>query len=68
VVRTSPDHGTGYDIAGKNQASAQSMLSAIYMAMDICKNRHTYGEITSNPLEIKVFETRNAPDRTYLPE
>ena len=68
VVRTSPDHGTGYDIAGKNMANAQSMLSAIYMAIDICKNRRTFGEITSNPLEIKVFETRNAPDRTYLPE
>ena len=68
VVRTSPDHGTGYDIAGKNQADAQSMLSAIYMAIEICNNRKTFGEITSNPLEIKVFETKNAPDRTYLPQ
>ncbi|MBQ7253948.1 MAG: 4-hydroxythreonine-4-phosphate dehydrogenase PdxA, partial [Bacteroidales bacterium] len=68
VVRTSPDHGTGYDIAGKNQASARSMLFAICMAIDVCKNRQTYAEITANPLEIKVFETKNAPDRTYLPE
>lgn len=68
VVRTSPDHGTGYDIAGKNLANPQSMMSAIYMAMDICRNRRTYSEITANPLEIKVFETKNAPDRTYLPE
>lgn len=68
VVRTSPDHGTGYDIAGKNMASAQSMLSAIYLAQDICRNRRTFSEITSNPLQIKVFETKNAPDRTFLPE
>ena len=67
-MRTSPDHGTGYDIAGKNMASAQSMLSAIYLAQDICRNRRTFSEITSNPLQIKVFETNNAPDRTFLPE
>ncbi len=38
-VRTSPDHGTGYDIAGKGQASAESMRSAIYMALDVYRNR-----------------------------
>jgi len=42
IVRTSPDHGTAYAIAGKNQASSDSMLKAIYMAMDICKNRKEY--------------------------
>ena len=39
VVRTSPDHGTAYDIAGKNQASAASMREALYLACDILKNR-----------------------------
>ena len=39
VVRTSPDHGTAYDIAGKNQASATSMREAIYLACDILKSR-----------------------------
>ena len=39
VVRTSPDHGTAYDIAGKNQANATSMREAIYLACDILKNR-----------------------------
>lgn len=39
VVRTSPDHGTAYDIAGKNQASATSMREAIYLACDILRNR-----------------------------
>lgn len=39
VVRTSPAHGTAYDLAGKNIASAQSMRNAIYLAIDILRNR-----------------------------
>jgi len=39
VVRTSPDHGTAYPIAGKNQASEQSMREAIYLAVDILKHK-----------------------------
>lgn len=68
VVRTSPDHGTGYDIAGKNLANPRSMLYALYMACDVCHHREVYREITANPLQIKVFESKNAPDRSYLPE
>lgn len=50
VVRTSPDHGTAYDIAGEDKASAQSMLQAIYLAIDTHRNRLIYDEISSNPL------------------
>lgn len=39
IVRTSPDHGTAYDIAGKNIASENSMREAVYLACDIIKNR-----------------------------
>lgn len=39
IVRTSPAHGTGYDIAGKNIADEQSLRSAIYLAIDILRNR-----------------------------
>ena len=39
VVRTSPDHGTAYNIAGKNLADESSMRQAIYMACDIVKNQ-----------------------------
>lgn len=52
VVRTSPDHGTAYDIAGKNIASEQSFKSALYSAIDIYKNRKLHGEITENPLPV----------------
>ncbi len=55
VVRTSPDHGTGYDIAGKNLASADSIRNAIFLGLDIVQNRETYKEMTANPVEkVKV--------------
>lgn len=50
IVRTSPDHGTAFDIAGENKASEQSMRSAIYLAIDIYKKRQFVKEIHSNPL------------------
>lgn len=50
VVRTSPDHGTAFDIAGKNQASASSMRQAIFTALDVFRNRKEYDEITADPL------------------
>jgi len=50
-VRTSPDHGTGYDIAGKNLADESSFKKAIYTAIDIFKNRKLYQEINANPLQ-----------------
>ncbi|MFN4082155.1 MAG: 4-hydroxythreonine-4-phosphate dehydrogenase PdxA [Bacteroidia bacterium] len=50
-IRTSPDHGTAYNIAGKNQASEQSMRNAIYMAIDLWNNRNNNLELKANPLE-----------------
>ena len=55
-VRTSPDHGTGYDIAGKNEANEQSMRQAIYSAIDIFRNRERYAEMTQNPLRRMYFD------------
>jgi 4-hydroxythreonine-4-phosphate dehydrogenase len=56
IVRTSPDHGTAFDIAGKGKASANSMRQAIYTAMDIYRSRINYRELTSNPLQSQVKE------------
>ncbi len=50
VVRTSPAHGTAYEIAGKNEASPDSFREAVYMACDIFRNRLRYKEMSSNPL------------------
>jgi len=54
VVRTSPDHGTAYDIAGKNVASEESFRNAIYTAIDIFKTRKQYVEASANPLSISL--------------
>lgn len=53
LVRTSPDHGTGFDIAGQNLASESSFREAIYAACDILKNREISKEISKNPLPVK---------------
>ena len=52
IVRTSPDHGTAYDIVGQNKASEQSMRNAIYVAIDVYRNQQFLKEITANPLPI----------------
>ena len=49
-VRTSPDHGTAFDIAGRWEASEVSMREAIYLAIDILRNRARYEHMTRNPL------------------
>jgi 4-hydroxythreonine-4-phosphate dehydrogenase len=56
IVRTSPDHGTGFDIAGKNQASEESFRQAVYRAIDIFEKRKEYKEITLNTLKISNFK------------
>ncbi|MFW5820310.1 MAG: 4-hydroxythreonine-4-phosphate dehydrogenase PdxA [Bacteroidota bacterium] len=50
VIRTSPAHGTAYDLAGKNEAHYGSFLKAIYLAIDTYRNRSKHAEITKNPL------------------
>lgn len=50
-VRTSPDHGTAYDIAGKNQASEVSFREALFTAMHIVKHRRETAELNENPLQ-----------------
>lgn len=59
-VRTSPAHGTAYEIAGKGEASLDSFRKAVYLAVDIFNNRKMYKELNKNPL--KTNHT-NEPDR-----
>jgi 4-hydroxythreonine-4-phosphate dehydrogenase len=58
-VRTSPDHGTAYDIAGKDVASPDSMRAAMFLACDIFNNRMLYSEISKNPLATGKMEKEN---------
>ena len=60
-VRTSPDHGTAYDIAGRGVADAQSMRSAIYMALDALRNRRNHQQAVANPLP-KLYQERPSRD------
>lgn len=59
VVRTSPDHGTAYDIAGKFIASTGSFRNAIYLALDIYKNRKKWDEMNKNPLSVSTDSNQN---------
>lgn len=62
IVRTSPDHGTAFKIAGKGQADEQSFTAALHLALNIQRNRLVHSEITENPLQTKVerHKDRNA--------
>ncbi len=55
-VRTSPAHGTAYDIAGKDLASADSMREAMYVACEIFQNRKLWKELKQNPLPLGRYE------------
>ena len=50
VVRTSPDHGTAYEMAGRDEADPRSMISSIYTAIDIFRNRLAYDDLLENRL------------------
>lgn len=52
-IRTSPDHGTAYDIAGKGIADYNSFKEAVYLALDIYNSRNQYAEISQKPLKTK---------------
>jgi 4-hydroxythreonine-4-phosphate dehydrogenase len=60
IVRTSPAHGTRYDIAGKGLASPTSLRDALFLAMEIYENRKIQDELGVNPLKIKT----NHPKKT----
>ncbi|AIM38710.1 4-hydroxythreonine-4-phosphate dehydrogenase [Sphingobacterium sp. ML3W] len=53
IVRTSPDHGTGYDIAGQNVAAHESFMEALFQAVHIVKRRREQEELSQNPLAFR---------------
>lgn len=61
VIRTSPAHGTAYSLAGEDKASPDSFREALYLAIDIHKNRQMHEEITKDPLK-KYDITSNQED------
>ena len=55
-VRTSPAHGTAYNIAGQNLASESSFRQAVYTALDVYRSRQSYREATAHPLRKQYFD------------
>jgi len=73
AVRTSPDHGTAYDLAGKGEADDTSFIRALFLAADIVRNRNEYIEMRANSLELSkrktlVSETGEDEDVVDVPE
>ncbi|MDR2145281.1 MAG: 4-hydroxythreonine-4-phosphate dehydrogenase PdxA [Tannerella sp.] len=66
VIRTSPAHGTAYDIAGKNQASENSFRHALFTLLDIYQNRKRHKSATANPLKKQYFDRSGDKEKLDL--
>lgn len=69
IVRTSPDHGTAYDMAGRDEADPRSMMSSIFMAIDILKKREAYDELIAGKMKERKpeeGEQRSRPGRPQI--
>lgn len=61
IVRTSPDHGTAYEMAGRDLADPRSMISSIYTAIDIYNNRVAYDELQAGKMTVRMPDTEIKP-------
>lgn len=68
VVRTSPDHGTAYDMAGRDEADPRSMMSAIFAAIDIFRNREAYDALQAGKMKERVLDDAEKPVRPGRPQ
>ena len=66
MIGASPDHGTAYDIAGKGIASEASFRQAVYVAIDVFRNRQIDREIHANPLRKQYYDKRDDSDKLKL--
>ena len=66
IVRTSPDHGTAYDITGQGKADEASFRQAVYAALDVYRNRVRYEEAYAHPLRKQYHERRDDSDKLKL--
>lgn len=58
IVRTSPDHGTAFEMAGRDEANPRSMMSSIYCAIDIYNNRKAYDELIAGKMVERELEDK----------
>jgi 4-hydroxythreonine-4-phosphate dehydrogenase len=66
VIRTSPAHGTAYELAGEDKASPDSFRQALYLALDIHKNRKIYEDISKNPLKKYDINSNQEDESVYI--
>lgn len=63
IVRTSPAHGTAYQLAGKNTATPDSFRNALFLACEIFHNRKSFDGMTSNSLKIGTYKPTEEEDQ-----
>lgn len=68
VVRTSPDHGTGYELAGRDEADPRSMMSAIYTAIDVFRHRQAFDDLQAGKMKERVLEDQKPNNRPGRPQ
>jgi 4-hydroxythreonine-4-phosphate dehydrogenase len=68
IVRTSPDHGTAFEMAGRDEADPRSMMSAIFTAIDIFRNREAYDELQDGKMKERVLDDAGRPQRPGRPQ
>lgn len=68
VIRTSPDHGTAFEMAGRDEADPRSMRSAIFAAIDIFRNRHDWEALQENKMEVRHLEGQERRERPGRPQ
>jgi 4-hydroxythreonine-4-phosphate dehydrogenase len=68
AIRTSPDHGTAYDLAGQNSADPSSFRRALFLAIDLFRQRRDYLEMHDNPLQIETKPADTEEEEEILPD
>lgn len=68
VIRTSPDHGTAYEMAGRDEADPRSMRSAIFTAIDIFRNRMDWEDLQDGKMEVRRIEGSERRERPGRPQ
>ena len=66
VIRTSPAHGTAYDIAGQDIADPNSFRQAVFAAIDVFRNRQRFEEANKNPLKKQYYDKKDDSDKLNL--
>ena len=61
IVRTSPDHGTAYEMAGRDEADPRSMMASIFAAIDVFNKRQAYDNLVTGRLKVKMPDTEIKP-------